>query len=65
MIYIPLPGNHILPEDDLAEFFARLLPGMDQRQKPKPEELIPVVVNFVRKLAAVDDLEEVGREVFA
>ncbi|XP_037087602.1 constitutive coactivator of PPAR-gamma-like protein 1 homolog [Pollicipes pollicipes] len=58
-----LLGNYLLTEDELAEFHDQL-GSRAAGGKPTAEELTGLVVEFVRGLASVDDLDQVGALVF-
>ena len=58
-----LLGNHRLTEWDLKEFHARLLPEMETG-KVSAADLIMAVVNFIRTLVKIDDIEALGVDIF-
>ena len=60
-----LLGNHVLKEDDLKSFHCRLVPEMEtEKSKVSTEAVIRAVVNYVRTLVNVDDIEALGAEIF-
>ncbi|KAK3608099.1 hypothetical protein CHS0354_004756 [Potamilus streckersoni] len=66
-IFAALLGNHILPDENLYEFVRELLNKSDESGKtvkPTPDNAIRAVVDFVRSLADVSNLDLVGAEVF-
>ncbi|GFW09943.1 constitutive coactivator of PPAR-gamma-like protein 1 homolog, partial [Trichonephila clavipes] len=61
-IVAALLGNHILSESDLATFHRSLCP--DTKGKVSSNALIKAVVDYIRNLPSVDDLNEVAWQVF-
>ncbi|XP_054722197.1 constitutive coactivator of PPAR-gamma-like protein 1 homolog [Uloborus diversus] len=61
-IVAALLGNHIITDTDLASFHLSLCP--DSKTKISPNTLIKAVVDYVRNLPSVDDLNEVAWQVF-
>lgn len=63
-----LCGNHILTEQDLKGFHTRLIPDLNNKDKKEnkvsPEKIIRAVVNYVRTLQTIDDLDSLGSEIF-
>lgn len=59
-----LLGCPRLPETQLQEFHARLIPGKGAPHKTEPGVLIKAVVNYVRTLVNIDDLDSLGAEIF-
>lgn len=57
-----LLGNHIITDSDLASFHRALC--SDIKGKVAPNTLIKSVVEYVRNLTSVDDLDEVAWQVF-
>ncbi|XP_071043900.1 constitutive coactivator of PPAR-gamma-like protein 1 homolog, partial [Parasteatoda tepidariorum] len=57
-----LLGNHILGDSDLSVFHRSLCP--DAKGKVIPNNLIKAVVDYVRNLQSVDDLDDVALQVF-
>ena len=50
--------------EELQEFHARLIPGKEAPNKTDSGVLIKAVVNYVRTLLTVDDVEALGAEIF-
>ncbi|XP_050414572.1 constitutive coactivator of PPAR-gamma-like protein 1 [Patella vulgata] len=67
-VFAALLGNHVLPEEDMYDFFREQLNncrGSDGKPlKISPENVILAVVTFVRQLPATDDLDIIGDLVF-
>lgn len=66
-IFAALLGNHILPDADLYDFYRNLLNNSQEGAQPvkfTPENCIEAAVKFVRNLAAVDNLDVVGEQIF-
>ncbi|GIY76867.1 hypothetical protein CDAR_513192 [Caerostris darwini] len=61
-IVAALLGNHILSELDLATFHHSLCP--DIKGKVSSNALIKAVVDYIRNLPSVDDLNEVAWQIF-
>lgn len=61
-IVAALLGNHIITDSDLLPFHKSLCP--DVKGKIPPNNLIKSVVEFVRNLPSVDDLDTVAQQVF-
>ena len=60
-----LLGNHVLKESDLKEFHKQLVPEMETTKgNVSAEIIIRAVVNYVRTLVNVDDIEALGTEIF-
>ena len=57
-------GGPVLTCEELQEFHARLIPGKEAPNKTDPGVLIKAVVNYVRTLLTVDDVEALGAEIF-
>ena len=59
-------GNHLLSEQDLDEFYFKAcgVTGADELRKMKVNDVIRKVVEFVRNLPSVENLDVVGAEVF-
>jgi len=58
-----LLGNYILTEEELTEFHGRL--GLEKGgNQLSQEDLTQLLVDYVRALPSVEDLEEVGLDVF-
>ncbi|GFS19690.1 constitutive coactivator of PPAR-gamma-like protein 1-like protein [Elysia marginata] len=67
-IFAALLGNHILTDDDLIPF-RDSIPSLDHGKHRKSRdkldaEMIKGICDYVRNLAAVDNLEVVGADVF-
>ncbi|XP_013788350.2 constitutive coactivator of PPAR-gamma-like protein 1 [Limulus polyphemus] len=63
-VFAALLGNYLLTEEDLTPFHHVLCPDQP-KDKPIPAEtLIKAVVDFVRGLPFVDNLEAVGTQIF-
>lgn len=66
-IFAAMLGNHILPDEDLYEFYKELLGRSQEAGKPvkiTPENAIRAAVDFVRSLPTVDNLDIVGEAIF-
>ncbi|KAJ8301186.1 hypothetical protein KUTeg_020173 [Tegillarca granosa] len=66
-IFAAMLGNHILPDEDLYEFYKELLGRTQEPSKPikiTPENAIRAAVDFVRSLPTVDNLDLVGDAIF-
>ena len=59
-----LLGGPVLTCEELQEFHARLIPGKEAPNKTDSGVLIKAVVNYVRTLLTVDDVEALGAEIF-
>ena len=59
-----LLGGPVLTCEELQEFHARLIPGKEAPNKTDSGLLIKAVVNYVRTLLTVDDVEALGAEIF-
>ena len=59
-----LLGNHVLTVSDLKDFHSLLVPELDEKNKDSSDVVIRAVVNYVRTLVNVDDIEALGAEIF-
>ena len=59
-----LLGGPVLTCEELQEFHARLIPGKEAPNKTDCGVLIKAVVNYVRTLLTVDNVEVLGEEIF-
>ena len=57
-----LLGNHILSDKDLIDFHKRLVP--DLNPKTSSDVVIRAVVNYIRTLVNIDDVQALGIEIF-
>ena len=57
-----LLGNHILSDKDLIDFHKRLVP--DLNPKTSSDVVIRAVVNYIRTLVNIDDVQALGVEIF-
>ncbi|CAH1784990.1 unnamed protein product [Owenia fusiformis] len=65
-VFAALLGNHILAEEDLRDFFIEqldLASGYNM-SKVMPDTIIKAVLNYVRGLASIDDLDVLGKQIF-
>jgi len=58
-----LLGNQTLTESELRQFHSRLIPEMDT-SKVSHETVIRAVVNYIRTLVNIDDIDALGTEIF-
>lgn len=67
-LFASLLGNHILTEEDLYEFFKELIARAAQDSgksvKPSPENVIRAVVDYVRSLPDISNIDLVGEPIF-
>ena len=59
-----LLGNDILTVADLGEFHHLLVPELSEKSKDSADVVIRAVVNYVRTLVNVDEVEALGTEIF-
>ena len=60
-----LLGNHTLTEADLRQFHIRLIPEFETSpSKVSPDLVIRAVVNYIRTLVNIDDINALGSEIF-
>jgi len=59
-----LLGNHVLTEADLESFHHKLLPKLNEEKEDKSHAVIRAVVDYVRSLQTVDDVEALGTQIF-
>ena len=63
-----LLGNHILPVSELSEFHRKIVPELKEASEGKYkigfERVIRAVVNYVRALPNIDDIEAICKDVF-
>ena len=59
-----LLGNHVLTTSELGEFHRLLVPELSEKSKDSADVVIRAVVNYVRTLVNVDDVEALGAEIF-
>ena len=57
-----LLGNHVLSDKDLLDFHKRLVP--DLSSKTSADIVIRAVVNYIRTLVNIDDVQALGVEIF-
>merc|ERR1719232_930172 len=57
-----LLGNHVLSDKDLLDFHKRLVP--DLSSKTPADVVIRAVVNYIRTLVNIDDVQALGVEIF-
>ena len=59
-------GTHLLSSADLEDFYFKIcnVSEAEELRKMNSTDIIKAVVEFVRLLPSVDDLDEVGKEVF-
>ncbi|XP_013779600.1 constitutive coactivator of PPAR-gamma-like protein 1 homolog isoform X2 [Limulus polyphemus] len=63
-VFAALLGNYLLSEEDLTPFYHVLCPDQP-KEKPIPAEiLIKAVVEFVRSIPSVENLDAVGTQIF-
>ena len=58
-----LIGNHVLSVKDLSDFHKSLVPDLGS-SKTSGEAVIRAVVNYIRTLVNIDDVEALGVEIF-
>ncbi|XP_076310626.1 constitutive coactivator of PPAR-gamma-like protein 1 homolog isoform X2 [Tachypleus tridentatus] len=63
-VFAALLGNYLLTEEDLTPFHHVLCPDQPKDKPIPPETLIKAVVDFIRGLPSVDNLEAVGTQIF-
>jgi len=59
-----LLGNHVLTETDLEAFHQKLLPRREGEKEERSHVVIRAVVDYVRSLQTVDDVEALGTQIF-
>lgn len=65
-LFAALLGNHILSDEDLVEFFKDEVSKATEGKPTKltPEKVIKAVVDYVRKLSSIDNLDAIGEDIF-
>lgn len=65
-LFAALLGNHILSDEDLVEFFKDEVYKATEGKPTKltPEKVIKAVVDYVRKLPSVDNLDAIADDIF-
>ncbi|XP_052283833.1 constitutive coactivator of PPAR-gamma-like protein 1 isoform X2 [Dreissena polymorpha] len=67
-LFAALLGNHLLTEEDLYDFYKELLTRASQDAgktvKPIPENVVKAVVDYVRSIPDITNLDIVGEAVF-
>lgn len=68
-LFAALLGNHIVTEEDLYDFFKYLISVASKESgkvvKPTPENVTRAVVDYVRSLQDISNLEIIGEQIFS